>query len=198
MNGHREFFNNQADRWDSFKERGEMGRIRKLFKDFKIKKGEKIADLGSGTGLLLPLLDELAGKSGEIWAVDYSQKMLSRAEEKYGPKFNYLLCSVEDMPLEKGYFDWAIAYSCFPHFSDKQKALKEISRILKPGGKLLIAHSSSREKINNMHKNIGGAVKHHMIPPLSVMKKLLDRAEFINCEIKDLKDSYLASAEKIK
>jgi ubiquinone/menaquinone biosynthesis C-methylase UbiE len=91
--------------------------------------------------------------------------------------------------------DAAVCYSSFPHFQDKPQAISEIYRVLKPGGRLYICHTSSRAAINDIHRQIP-AVQHDTIPDEDEMEKLLAGAGFTGIAISDGPDSYLASAGK--
>jgi hypothetical protein len=71
-----------------------------------------------------------------------------------------------------------------------------MSRILKAGGKLLIAHAASREAMNAFHKKVGGVVENDAIPEESEMMKLLTEAGFVNPAVTDETGLYLALGTK--
>ncbi|WP_256218700.1 class I SAM-dependent methyltransferase [Neomoorella thermoacetica] len=58
------------------------------------------------------------------------------------------------MPYPDATFDEVICNSAFPHFPHKLKALKEMARVLKTGGRVIICHTAARETINNLHKSL--------------------------------------------
>lgn len=98
-----------------------------------------VADLGTGTGYLLPALGRVFGK---VIAVDHSESMLAQARERV------IACGLsnvdlrsgelEDLPIEDGQADLAIAMLVLHHVGQPAKALAEIERVLRPGGTLLI------------------------------------------------------------
>jgi demethylmenaquinone methyltransferase/2-methoxy-6-polyprenyl-1,4-benzoquinol methylase len=69
-----------------------------------------------------------------------------------------------DMGFEPAYFDGVICFACFPHFQDPKGALKEISRVLKPGGILTVAHLMSSAELDAHHKT-ETAVSGDRLPP---------------------------------
>lgn len=196
---HRDFFEEAAENWDK-SGKPEHTKLRKIIEIADIQKGENILDVGSGTGILLPLLREAVGEKGKVTALDISFNMLKRASEKNSEKnkhlFSYLQADAGNIPLAESVFDKVICFSVFPHFSDKEKALPEIFRTLKNKGKLLIAHSESREKINAIHKKIGGVVENDCIPEEEKMIELLEKAGFTSVTVTDNDDFYLASGTK--
>lgn len=195
--GRKEFFDHLAKEWDSNAPSDKKNIIKSIVDMVCISKGEKVLDIGCGTGILFPLLKSKTGKKGDIYGVDFSSEMLKAAGQKFGNEYPLVKASAEKMPFENSYFDTSICFSCFPHFEDKQSALLEIYRVLKTKGKIVIAHADSREKINSLHSEIGGEVKNDRIPSIEKMKEMLEKAGFTNISIKDDEKLYFACAEKI-
>ncbi len=101
-----------------------------------IKNGKKILDLGCGNGRLFELFQ---GKNVEYIGVDFSEKLIEKAKEKYGEHFK--VADMLNLPFEDNCFDsiWTIAV--FHHIPSREfriKALKEIKKILKPSGKIIM------------------------------------------------------------
>ena len=197
MNERREFFNLAASKWDSLATEKTIARLDRIIKQSDIKSGSIILDIGTGTGILLPLLHNVLGNEGKIVGLDISEKMLQRARLKnQEDNMNYLQAAVEEIPLLEETFDMAICYASFPHFANKPRALSEIARVLKQGGRLIICHTEDRRTINQLHQSIAGAVKHDMIPDATEMRLLLSSAGMVNIDIQDSADTYLATAYK--
>jgi SAM-dependent methyltransferase len=93
-------------------------------------------------------------------------------------------------------FDSVVCYSSFPHFSDKPKALAEIHRVLREGGRLVICHTSSRAHINEIHSQLPD-VKDDLLPGGNEMRAMLEAAGFGEIIIEDGSESYLAGAMKL-
>lgn len=170
----KEFFNSMAERWDTICHH-DSNKISYVLDLLDINKESKILDVGTGTGIMIPFLIRLVGDQGEITAIDFSEKMIEMAQSKYKYDNVHFVCDdVFEAVLPNEYFDYAICYSVFPHFSDKKLAIKVISDYIKDSGKLVIFHSQSREDINNHHKDTSEIVAEDNLPPIDVIKGYLD------------------------
>jgi ubiquinone/menaquinone biosynthesis C-methylase UbiE len=92
-----------------------------------------ILDLGSGTGRLTPgLADEF---QGPVYGVEPSDRMRETAEQSaVHPGVTYLKGSAEDIPLPEATVDGVLMFLSFHHFPDQLQALREVRRVLRPGG----------------------------------------------------------------
>lgn len=191
------FFDKHAQRWDTLISKENMEKIEKyIIPALELKEGGKVIDVGSGTGVLLPFLKDIVGAKGVVVALDYSQKMLDKAKEKYGDVFCYICKNAEHTLLANNYFDAVVCFSVFPHFSNKLRALKEMHRIMKPGGRLIIAHADLRETINEYHKKVGAPVLNDHMPDNDAIEKLITKTGFKNLEIREQMDCYIATMNK--
>lgn len=188
---HRQFFDKAADGWDD--EKREFLNLLRIVKMADIQKGERILDIGSGTGRLLPLLGEAAGREGIVIALDLSHKMLKLSQKKFRARFFYIQGDAKSIPFKSVLFDRVVCLNAFPHFPDKETAIFEMKRVLSPGGELLIVHTAGREAVNTLHKRIGGIVGHDYIPDEQEMVHLFEKAGFTEIDIVDAKDFYWAS-----
>ena len=101
--------------------------------------GQMILDLGTGTG---SLARGFAGRGATVTAVDISERMLAAARRisaEEGRTIDYRLAPAEDTGLPAGAFDVVSAGQCW-HWFDRPAAAREVQRLLKPGGRLVIAH----------------------------------------------------------
>ncbi|MBA7553965.1 2-methoxy-6-polyprenyl-1,4-benzoquinol methylase, mitochondrial [subsurface metagenome] len=122
--------------------------------------------------------------------------MLRRAQAKgFNGNIDYLCADITNIPLRNEIFDIIVCYSSFPHFQDKLRALAEMNRVIKRGGRLLICHTSSRASINEIHRQIP-AVENDIIPDEGEVQEVLSMAGFVDIKIEDDSESYLASARK--
>ncbi|NAS21117.1 methyltransferase domain-containing protein [Herbidospora sp. NEAU-GS84] len=93
-------------------------------------------DVGSGTGRFTPAL---AAEFGPVIGVDPSVRMREVAEEhSRHPDVRYLAGSAEEMPVPSGSADYALMFLSWHHVQDKERAARELARVLRPGGRLLL------------------------------------------------------------
>lgn len=192
----RDFFNRRAATWDASSSTGDDRGIEELVARFGLSPGLTVLDAGAGTGAIVPHLRKTVGAGGRVIALDAAFEMLATAQ----PKLNeaaagYLCADMSALPLDDGSVDAVVCYSSFPHFGDKPRALGEMFRVTGHGGRLFIAHSSSRMAINHRHHHMT-EVRHDMIPDSERMLEMLTAAGFTDVHIEDGADSYLACARK--
>jgi len=190
-----EYFNQRAGIWDETSSETDMTRLELMSRRLKIKPGSTVLDVGCGTGVFIPFLLRRIGGEGRLVALDVAEEMLKRARAKGFKDIEYLLADVTSIPLGDEIFDAVVCYSSFPHFQDKPRALAEIKRVTKSGGRLFICHTSSRTVVNRLHRQIP-AVANDIIPDKPEMQLMLSRAGFTDIKIEDSKESYLARARK--
>jgi len=102
----------------------------KLLIDKYSSKGDKILDVGVGTGRLLETYKDL-----DKYGMDISTTYLNITKEK---GINCCISLVEDMPYQDNYFDIITCTDVLEHVLDLNLAVKNILRVLKPGGKLIV------------------------------------------------------------
>ena len=192
----KEFFDHHAENWDSYSKEETASKISFLIDMMHIKKGMCVLDVGCGTGILLPFLKNQTGEKGRVLAFDISLNMLLRAKEKHQKDFTYVQGDAERSPFKENLFDSIICFSCFPHFPEKEKALKSLYSTLKTNRDLFVVHSESRETINTFHRGINGVVKHDRIPEENIMHELFSNAGFSHIHIHEGKQYYFATGKK--
>jgi ubiquinone/menaquinone biosynthesis C-methylase UbiE len=194
----REYFNDKAEGWDSNASERNASKLERMAKRLGLRPGMTVLDIGTGTGVFLPYILKIVGKNGKVIALDIADKMLLQAKQKgIAGKILFLCADVEDIPLRAETCDTVVCYSSFPHFQDKLRALREISRVLEKGGSVFICHTSGREAINRIHMDIP-LLHHDLLPDSKIMKKLLQKSGFIGISVADDADSYFASGKKPK
>ena len=170
------FFNSIAKDWDNIIKVDEK-KINYLLSKIDIKEDDYILDVGTGTGVLIPFLVKLCPK-GKIKAVDISCNMLDVARKKFNDINNveFILLNVETDKLDEK-FNKIVLYSMFPHLKDKTNTIKKlVQNNLLDCGKLIIAHSDSREYLNNMHKNTDKRVRESRLIDVNEQKKIFEDA----------------------
>lgn len=192
----RAFFDAHAHGWE---ERGYpadvRGRLEVLVDCFGIVPGEKILDVGCGEGVLVPYLLDRLGPSGFVVELDNSLEMLKGAARKSARQIQCVWAGVETLPLVDADFDRVICFASFPHFANPVKALKQIHRVLKSAGTLVIAHLLSRDEIARHHAK-STVVLGDELPEEAAMRELMTQTGFCVRRLEDRPGRYLLIATK--
>jgi ubiquinone/menaquinone biosynthesis C-methylase UbiE len=192
------YFDEKAEKWDTLIKDEVIVRLQVMVEELDLSQGSKVLDLGTGTGVLVPMLIEAVGSSGAVVAIDFAPQMLAEAQRKYqGSNLEFLAGAAEDIPLADQAVDEVVCNSAFPHFDDFRQAAQEIARVLKRGGRVTVMHPHSREYINDLHVSLGGAVGNCLLPEEEVMRVIFSEAGFENIIIEDVPQRYLLSGRKV-
>ena len=108
-----------------------------------VKKGETVLDLGSGAGFDLLIAAEKVGPAGQVIGVDMTEAMIAKARENIktagATNIEVRYGLIEELPVETASVDWVISNCVINLSPEKAKVFKEISRVLKPGGRMRIS-----------------------------------------------------------
>jgi len=120
--------------------------FRKLHNKGFVLEGDQILDLGTGTGTIAR---GLAGLGCKSFGLDPSEELLNEARRISSAQIEYILGKAESIPFEASCFDVVTAGQCW-HWFDADAATKEIRRVLKPNGRLIIANFDWRPEPGNI------------------------------------------------
>jgi len=109
-----------------------------LIEAMNIKPGMAVADIGTGTGYMLPFLSDAVGPDGKVYGEDIVTDFLDRAKEKAKPNVHLVLGLETDPKLLASSVDIALVLDVYHHFDYPEKMLAGIRSALKPGGHLVI------------------------------------------------------------
>ncbi|MGQ9718610.1 MAG: arsenite methyltransferase [Nitrososphaerales archaeon] len=136
-----------------------------------LKEGMVVVDLGSGGGVDVFRASKLVGATGKVIGIDSTPEMIWRARET-AQKHSYRnvefrLGEIEHMPLESDSVDVAISNCVINLVPDKREVFKEVYRVLKPGGRLVISDivplnkmpEDLKKSLDNWSRCLSGALQ---------------------------------------
>ncbi len=147
----RQVFDSVASRYDLMNDLMSFG-IHRLWKRMAIeltgvRRGSKVLDLASGTGDLAARLADLVGPDGLVVMTDINNAMLEQGrnrmvDEGLVGNIEYAQVNAEQIPFPDNSFDCVTIAFGLRNVTDKQHALEEMRRVLKPGGRVLVLEFS--------------------------------------------------------
>ena len=161
------FFDEMAEIWDGMQIRNEDV-IAEILAEGGIRQGVKVLDIACGTGVLFP---DYLSLGAEITGIDISENMVKAAKEKF-PEVRVICGDAAEYNFEDE-FDAVMIYNAFPHFTEPEKLIKNLSGSLKEKGRLTVAHGISEKELAECHS---GRAKNISVP--LVKKEVL--AEMLN------------------
>ena len=172
------YFDEMAPIWDNAVLHNKT-QIREMISLSDIKEGDKILDVGCGTGVLVDFIREV-NKLGEIYEVDCSQKMLnmSRAKNYNDDKIKYLKLNIESDIIDEK-FDVIVLYNSFAYLKNKIIALEKLARKnLNKDGRIVIFHNNGEQQINISHACGDKRISNANLPSFDSLLNSLDKSIF--------------------
>lgn len=142
-----EFFDTLAAHWDDDASEASI-KAAYCLESLPIKEGDRVIDVGCGTGVAVPVLYGLCKRT--VLGLDISGRMAAIARSKFPPEMATFKGQNLYSYRDSG-FDALVCYNSYPHFLDKEGFAKKASELLKPGGLLAICHSCGREELDKCH-----------------------------------------------
>ncbi|WP_405054391.1 bifunctional demethylmenaquinone methyltransferase/2-methoxy-6-polyprenyl-1,4-benzoquinol methylase UbiE [Thalassotalea fonticola] len=147
-------FHSVAKQYDVMNDLMSFG-VHRLWKRFTIdasgvRPGNSILDLAGGTGDLTAKFSKLTGPQGKVILADINSSMLNVGRDKLRDlgivgNVDYVQANAEALPFDDNSFDIVTIAFGLRNVTDKDKALRSIYRVLKPGGRLLVLEFSKPE-----------------------------------------------------
>ena len=169
-------FHSVASKYDLMNDLMSFG-IHRVWKRFTIdcsavREGQKVLDLAGGTGDLTAKFSRLVGEKGEVVLADINDSMLKMGRSKLRDmgivgNVNYVQANAEALPFPDNYFDCVTISFGLRNVTDKDKALRSMFRVLKPGGRLLVLEFS--KPVIKVLNSAYDAYSFHILPKIGEM-----------------------------
>jgi ubiquinone/menaquinone biosynthesis C-methylase UbiE len=183
-----------------------------IFERLKGKQYQRILELACGTGRVTRHLAELVKEQGQLYATDLNPDMLQMAKQKADDgQIHWQVVDAHDIPYDTGFFDVVVCQFGIMFFEDKSQALREIHRVLKPGGTFLFntwdrveynaASCITQQVLNNIFTedppDFLEKGPYSLSDPQEI-RSLLEKASFTQIEIAPVaKTGVLSSADQV-
>ncbi|MAA70277.1 MAG: bifunctional demethylmenaquinone methyltransferase/2-methoxy-6-polyprenyl-1,4-benzoquinol methylase UbiE [Bermanella sp.] len=224
-----EVFHSVAAKYDVMNDLMSFG-IHRLWKRFTmeftgVRKGDSVLDIAGGTGDLTMKFSDLVGPEGKVVLADINDSMLKVGRDRlldkgYSGNIECVQANAESLPFVDNSFDVVTMAFGLRNVTDKDQALREFNRVLKPGGRLLVLEFS---KTNNpllkkaydlysftalpfmgklitndseSYRYLAESIRMH--PGQDELKAMFEDADFANCEYHNLTGGIVALHKGIK
>ena len=215
-------FHSVAQKYDVMNDLMSMG-IHRIWKRFTIElsgvhRGQRVLDIAGGTGDLAAKFARLVGPEGEVILADINDSMLKVGRDNLTDKgiagnVQYVQANAECLPFPDDHFDCITIAFGLRNVTDKDKALRSMYRVLKPGGKLMVLEFSKPNKMLSpvydlysfkllplmgrlvandaeSYKYLAESIRMH--PDQETLKGMMEAAGFAQCEFFNLTGGIVA------
>ena len=149
----RSVFDSVAPKYDVMNDLMSMG-LHRAWKAYtvlvaNVKEGQQVLDIAGGTGDLAMAFAPKVGTTGRVVHTDINEAMLREGRNRLidaGVNLPTLVCDAEHLPFGDAHFDVVTVAFGLRNMTHKDNALREMNRVLKPGGKLLVLEFSKVAK----------------------------------------------------
>lgn len=173
-------------------------RPEELVEAMALRPGMTVADIGTGTGYMLPYLSHAVGASGHVLAEDIFDDFLEQARQRAADKklanVNFVKGTETDPHLEPGSLDAILALDSYHHYDYPEKMLAAFRRALREGGRLFIVEYYKRPHAMNGCD----ATKHIRLDEPDLVKEVEANGFRLVSEHEHIKDSQYMAAFAVK
>ncbi len=167
-------------------------RLERIVAAGKIRKNDVVLDVGTGTGILVPEIRKYAPL--RIYGCDLSANMLAQLKRNY-PEVSTIQADVKDLDLADASVDVVFINACYPNIAAKEDAFANIARMMKKGGRMVIAHPLGRAFVETLRRSAPYPLDD--FPDKAQAEDLFRPFGFEIRELVDEEKLYILRAEKI-
>lgn len=160
MNLIKKFFNKLAPTWDN--SNNDISNIEDIITSLGIKEGDKILDIGCGTGIITSILSIKCKR--EVLGIDISNKMIEIANSKNKNEFVNFKC-IDFYKYRGSDYDYIVCFNAYPHFVKQKLFIKKSYELLNDKGKLAIIFDNDSSTTNSFHNNINSKISRNILSP---------------------------------
>ena len=219
-----EVFSSVAAKYDLMNDAMSLG-IHRVWKRWfvataQVRKGDRVLDLAGGTGDIAALLKDRVGPDGELVLCDFNGEMLRVGRDRMTDRgnvrgFEYVQCNAQALPFPDASFDLVTIAFGLRNVTDKDMALREMLRVLRPGGQARVLEFSEVQadwfkpiydfhsfkvlpKLGKLfagdadsYQYLAESIRKH--PPQEQLKAMMEAAGFARCEYRNLTGGIVAA-----
>lgn len=179
----RKVFTQQADSYAANKPAMDRVSYEWMLKLSRVQPSDRVLDVATGPGFIALLFAE---RAYQVMGVDLTRALLEKAKgfkrARALANVNFLEGDVESLPFAEGTFDLVTCHKAFHHFPRPEQVLRELHRVLKKGGRLVLGDTLSSEdpKKSELHNRLERMrdSSHVKMYPLSQLRVMIERAGF--------------------
>lgn len=174
----REHFNDLAPRWDSLPGPPDAGQRTACFVEkMNVSGARRVLDVGCGTGILVGPLTRTLAPAATVVELDLADQMLRENLRTHaGTRLAAVCADATSLPFAPGSFDVVLCFGVLPHLGASELVIRELLRVLRPGGRIGVGHLMDSTQLNALHAELGPPVADDHLPPADVLGRTFRRA----------------------
>ena len=196
-NPRRQHFNDLAAQWDHLPDPPNAERVKNFVCRTDAPGASRILDVGCGTGILLPHLQDLYPGANCFVELDLAEHMLQVNAAKFPAiRISRICADAENLPFVNSRFDLVLCFGIFPHFDNKAAALGQMLKTLRSGGIWCLGHLMGSRELNAFHSTLSGPVSGDTLPSTEALAEMLRKMGIKEICTEENSDWYFVRAVK--